>query len=477
MPSSVLALLCVGFLSTQEPSAELARSLADQSAAIRRLAAEQLGTQGESAEAWIMAQARKGAPERQRALLLAAALAGTDRTYDLLQDALKKGNRPDPHRAYALFLFGAYHPDGAEDPEKAIKMAASPFERSCYWAGLLTRTRSVPLATFDRMLSAKGEGAGIEATLRRWCAVIHGQAPASEPTTDGELAVALLGSVIPGNAALPRAWIENARGKLPPLWQVAAARSPARTLEALRAEPAGGEGSGLALALYELPADGRADAFGLLRERLVEPAAQAWLWGAAGDLQLDLPPQRSGTLADAEIAGLLRLAIHDPARAIVLAGAWRAAARQRFTAEASVTDHWPAAIVLALAPKDEEKPLDQALLQARIDKPGLAPEERARLHPIWQLATDRLSDPQAQAGWYRRWSRELHAGHVGFLDLEGRRLMAYLLVNGTQAARGRSELGFAATGLTGPRDHSRDDELYADLAELILSNLYVLDLP
>lgn len=467
-----------GFLSVQEPDEALQRGLAVDNPAERRLAAMKLASLGEDAQDWLMKEIRKGDAERRRALLLAAALMGTSESQKLLARSSRKGSRPEADRAWALLLYGAFHPEAAAKPHDAMRRAASDFERCCVLAGLLAqagRIEGTKLRTYggSKALPALQALVSIEEALagRLWL---------GEPSSDAMVAARLLTSQFPAwvedklqhnQRAVSTEWLEAAQGRLPELWIVAARRSIPRKVEDLRSLPPGGAGAGLALVLYELVAKDRQLAFEVLHGRLVEPEARAWLWGAAGDLKLSFEGVADSKLSAAEVAGLAQLALRDFSAARRQARLRGAEARKLFTMDAKVEDAWPAGLILALGAEGQ----DLGLLRRKYE---LAEGRDAeRLQPIWYLASGKLKDADARNVWLNRWSRELGGGYQGYLDREGKRFTAFLLVQGTQAALERNELSEAFDGLTGPRDHSLDDELYADLAEFLLSPLYRWDLP
>jgi len=470
MTPAALLLALIGLLPLQEPDDNLTRALADQNPAARRGAAERLAGLGVDAEKWLLSEADKGDPRRRRALVLAAALMGTERSFHMLDKAASSNSRPV--RTYALFLYAAHHPEAIERPERTLGRAKTDFERALLLAGLLTRARSLDIAVVRGEVGKRRHPA-VRALLLQLEALGGGQLESKVPETVGDFAARLLGSVLPGSEPLPASWLQsNMVGELPGLWSVAALRTPPRTLAALREQPSGGEGAGLALVLYEVPPARRQESFDVLEDRLVGKDARAWLWGSAGDLGLSFPePVLDKPLDDAQIAGILRLGLVDWERSRKEAVRRLPAARLRFHAGASVARDWPAAVVLALAGQEQDRETLRKRIEAADDR------EKARLLPIWQLSLGRISTEEARAGWLQRWSRSVHAGYQGYLDQEGPRWVARMLVGGTQAAVELDPLTGDYPGLDSPPEFSKDDTLYPDLAELLLSDLYRWDLP
>lgn len=466
MPASLV--LVLGVFLAQAPAADLQRDLDVRDPATRRLAAVEVAASGAESEAWLLREIGRGSPARRRALLLAAALMGSPATATALEDAARPGSRPDEVRAYALLLAGAFLPEAPRDPADRLRKLPSDFERACFLAGLLAQA--------DRTTGSAEDLLGDRArdpTLRALCAMLRALRGEEPPLPGAEDAVgrsgAVLAVLLPGRAALARDAIVEVAGALYPNWSLAARRSPPRELAELRGAALSGTGDGVALALYELEDAAVREAFEMLDARIADPRSKGWLWGAAGDRGLLLP--NADGVHSWQVAGLIRLALSDPGLATEVAVRWRESARLRFASAEPLEETWPAALVLALAPDSA----DQDLLRERISAAeGPAAQ---RLHPIWQLASGRTSSAEARRRLLHEWSRELGAGYLGYLDREGPRWVAYLLVSGTRAASENAALVVDLPALAGPRDHSRDSELYADLLELLLSGLYRWSLP
>jgi hypothetical protein len=251
----------------------------------------------------------------------------------------------------------------------------------------------------------------------------------------------------------------------PPLWAIGARHVPARKVADLRGQALVDNRIALVLSLYEVEADQRQALFDHFRTRVVGKMETSWLWGAAGDLHLTLPPPQSGKLEDAFVAGLLRFALQDFDGATTATGPYLEVARQSFQSSLPMERRWPAAVLMALGGKKEDR---EVLKTAFLAASG---NDRQRLQPIWKFTNRSLGT--ARTSWLKNWSRELGAGWIGFLDTEGPRFIAYQLVGGTVAAEGRPELAIPYPGLQlVPRDYSNDAVLYRDLAVLLLDGVY-----
>jgi hypothetical protein len=468
---SILAL--VGLLAVsplQEPSEALQRSLRLDSSATRYRAAEQLSVSGAEGEAWLLKEIGKGSPERQRALLLACALIGSERTLAKVEEAARRGSRrrADPQRAYALLLYGATHPEAGKVPELDWKRCQTDYERACLLAGLLARPQALRAGEWDELLADDGE-AELGALLAAGRMLAGETLPMSEDADMRLAAAHLLTSVLPGAAGLPTETVQAWVGRLPELWVAAARRAPSRSAAEARRLPAAASGMAAGLLLYEVAAEDRQEVFQHFDARLIDADARAWLWGTAGDLGLEFPAPETGERLDpAEVAGMLRLALRHGGRASQAARDRLPAARLRLDEGGLAQDLWPAALVIALALADSEErdPDDLARLRDRVvDEDAAA---RVRLLPAWNLARGALSDPSVRAHWLSTWSRGLGAGPAGYLDREGPRWVAFLLVGDTQAAEERLPLRQAPEGLAlEARDYSRDHNLYRDVADYL----------
>ena len=459
---SALILAC-GFLA-QEPSDQLQRGLVSEEADERYAAALQLSTGDQEAEKWLLRAARKGTPEWRRTLLLAAALMGTESSLELVEKAASKGRKADQQRAYALVLYGAMHPEAGLDAKKDWARAASDFERGCLLAGLLAQPGRLADPQWKKLI-AKRKAPGL-LEVYDVAAMLRGEAWLEEPLSASALAARALTTHIPGVAGVAPELLEGeTASSFPPLWAVAARHVPARQTASLRGQALVGDRIALVLSLYEVEPDQRQALFNHFRTRTVGNQEASWLWGAAGDLRLSMAPLPGEKLEGAFVAGLLRLALQDFDGATAAAGPYLDQARQLFQTSLPLARRWPAAVLMALSGKDE----DRAVLKAAFL--AASGSERQRLQPIWKFTNRSLGT--AQAGWLKTWSRELGAGWIGFLDTEGPRWVAYQLVGGTVAAEGRPELAVSYPGLQlVPRDYAIDAVLYRDLAVLLLDGVY-----
>ena len=127
----------------QEPDSGIQRGLESSDPGYRLASARDLATLGGEVSKWLKKQSGKGSPERKRALLLATVLMGGEESWAILDKAARRGSRPTSERAWALFLYGAFHPEAGVDLKKDGKRPASDFERSCLLAGLLAQAPSL----------------------------------------------------------------------------------------------------------------------------------------------------------------------------------------------------------------------------------------------------------------------------------------------------------------------------------------------
>ncbi|MBC8329633.1 MAG: hypothetical protein H8E31_12910 [Planctomycetes bacterium] len=454
---------------SQEPDAAVQRDLDSRDPFARRAAALQVADLGLSGEAWLVKETTRGSSKRRRALLLAAALLGTPDSLQALADAARPGIRADEVRAFALLLYGVYHPQAPEAAADLFQRLRSPFERSCLLSGLLAQAQRV-----ESLRDLAEAGRKSEPSLLALALVadaLAGRRLPAEVRSDHEWSALLLSSVLPAGPELPAAKIVERRDRLLLTWSLAARRQPVWARSDLQREILSGSGGGVGLALLQSDPDQAAEDFSLLDARVSDPAVKGWLWGAAGDRGLGLPASADGQLPRWEVAGLVRLALRDPAAAAAAAAARRERARGLFQVGRPLEETWPAALVLALAPEKE----DVDRLRQRVSE--ASGRDAQMLHTVWQLARGSTSSEQARRMQLRDWSRRLGASYLGYLDQEGPRWVAYLLVSGTRASEESFALATELSGLAGERDHSRDNELYADLLEYLLSGLYRWDLP
>ncbi len=468
MVFSAALLAALSFL--QAPDAAQQRALRAEESAVRFQAAMELAMGGEGAEAWLIEEFDSGDPLRHRALILAAAWMRTEASLELLDQAAAKGRRADADRAFALVLYGAYHPRAGENPKQDWARAATPFEQACLVAGLLGREGTWDPAAYRALLGRKPSAALTalldHASLRQGLQSKLGTEIGMNPL---QRSLHALGSLAPRAGPIPverlgtlGAWTGRAS------WWHAARRVPSRRLEELDALVPVGDGAAMVFALYELSTAEVAAAFPALRSKVADGVAKSWLWGAVGDRGLPLPSPAEEEWGIHVSAGLSRLALVDLALARRQARAWAGFARETFQGRASSRDRWSAALCMALAAEAE----DIGQLKEALE--GASGSERQRLHPLWLLAR---RDGESLRGdldlAMRAWSQELDAGRSGYLAREGPRWLAHLLVGETQAADFRLEV---EAGLPGfdvlPLDHASESVIHLDLAELLLGEAY-----
>jgi hypothetical protein len=418
---------------------------------------------------WLAKEVSRGTSTQQRALLLACALRGTTSSLELLEKRAFQRGRPNADRAWSLLLYGAYHPAALQDSVTPLKRAKSEFERDCFLAGLLKHGGQAP--NLRGLKELKGKKGKPHSALLNAMDALSGRGISSieEPTS---LALQLLISIFPFEKGVSREVIDASEPSALESWRVAAKHKKARTLEDLRRLPIGIGGGALALVLYESSAPERGALFQFLRGALLDPSQLAWLWGAAGDLGLSLPlPSQSSTLLDFEVGGLLLLCLSNPSLGEERVRAFQPWARRRLDAGHSFATDWPAAVLLAVTPQKED------LARLRKIAESSSGADALRALPIWHLASGRVGEGEPRRALLRSWARELGAGWVGYLDQEGPRWTAYLLLSGTQAASERLELQQHLLAFERPHDHSPEHALYEDIAEFLFSPQYFWDLP
>ena len=453
----------------QEPSSGVQRGLESSDPGYRLASAQDLATLGDGASRWLKKQLGKGSPARQRALLLAAVLIGSDDAFEVLEKASGRRGRPSSERAWALLLYGAFHPEAGLDPKKDGKRPTSDFERSCLLAGLLAQAPSVDEAGMNHLMGRKP---GIRTQALAGLLRSLGGGPIPDASSGMALQGArLLSSIFAQQGALTRPIVGGAGKYLPRVWREAALRNPPRDVDTLRILIAEGQGVAASLALYEVEPGNRKPLFDLLNTRLAGEEVKALAWGAAGELRMDLPDEDVDVLDDLEVTGLLSLAKENLGAAEMAGKGRLPAARSRFEKGRPLEDDWTAAWVLALAggPDDLEQ------LRLRLEK-AVGPD-RTLLEPIWKFACRSFSDESVQLSWLKQWTRRLGAGKLGFLDMEGPRFVTWMLVAKTETAEQRAELAGLPVDKESPRpEHSPGDDIYADIAGFLLSDLYRWDL-
>ncbi|HJM38824.1 MAG TPA: hypothetical protein QGG59_01780 [Planctomycetota bacterium] len=461
--------LLVAFLAQAVPG-ELEIDLAGEDPSLRLMAAAELAASPDgSIDAWILKEASRGTATRQRALLFAATLRGTSACLDFLEERAFQRGRVEADRAWALLLYGAFHPHALKEPEAAFKKAKSIFERDCFLAGLLKNANRIP--SLQSLGSRKGSRLKSHESLLFLLDALA-ERKSLLPTLASTHSARLLASHLPKAKGLGDKEVEQAEAASLESWLVAARREPARSLQETRQIPSGiGEGS-LALLLYEAAPSERKEVMEFLRDALVGGRQSAWLWGAAGDLSLSLlPPQLQEPLHDYQVAGLLRLCLSNPIQGEREVEAYQTLARARIQGSQSLGVDWPAAVLLAISPQQKDLTFLRKLTEESLG------EDSARALPIWHLASGRVASGAARQTLLASWARELGAGWHGYLDSEGPRWTAYFLLSGTQAAEERLELRVELPAYKRKHDHSQGHGLYEDIAELLFSGHYFWGLP
>ncbi len=456
---------CFGLLFAQEPDPALIRKLDAVEPGTRVQAAQELAELGSSIEKWLHKKVRSGSANRQRSLLLAAALLGSDDSWELIESEARRGRKAEANRAYALLLYGAYHPNAGTSAKSDWKRAATDFEKSCLLAGLLARSGEVDLDGFHMLIDRKGSDR--QKALLAMLDGVQGRATAVDGEHGFGRGARLLTTLIGSNPPLPANDIADLGKDLPESWVLAAQRSPGRSLDLLKSTPLGGPSGAVVFALREVAADQRQQAFDFLKERVTESPSVEWLWGVAGELGLDLRRPSKSALVRGEVAGLLRLALRNFPMAETWARDRAAVARQSLVgADGTGKGQMEAAMILALAGLPEDHDWFKQALEN-----GTA-QTRERLQPLWLLATRKLDTSVARGQWLSKWSRDLGAGSVGFLDREGPRWVALSLVSGSLALDEHEMLQGYADSFPTKLDHPFTDEFYADLAAYLNSEEY-----
>ncbi|RMH01231.1 MAG: hypothetical protein D6702_11985 [Planctomycetota bacterium] len=462
-------LLLLGSVPAQEPPAAVQRNLDARDPVLRAGAAMDVADLGQEVEAWLLDQRRRGSAARRRAVLLSLALLGTPAALEAVEEAARPRVRPREYRAFALLLYGAFHP---EAPARADELGASLHsaeERNLLLAGLLAQAQRWSASPDWARADREREPATAALALLGDALAARFPDRLPESASGPEWSALLLASCLPGGPALPATEIELRSGDSLPLWREAARHRPPRGLDEIRRSALAGSG-GIAFGLGEVEDADRKAAFELLDQRLQDGAARSWLWGTAGDLGLALP-EEPGELETWRVGGLLRLALRDPVHARRTAEAWRARARRLLAETDEPESVFRAAAVLALAPEEN----DLETLRRRVA--GSSGRSAQRLHAVWQVAQGRASSGAARRRFLREWSRDLRAGYLGYLDREIPRYLAHLLVGGTRAAEENSFLGGALPGLAGPHEEPLDSEFYADLLAILALGIWRPDLP
>lgn len=451
------------------PPDSLQRALTNTDAGIRQRAARELALDGARWEKWLLRQIGSGSPEEERALLLACALFGSPPCREALLKATERGRKSDTQRAFALLIYGALHPAAGADPKDDWKRGVTPYERACLLAGLLAQARCYESDAWFTLASREPDP--VASAFLEMGDVLLGRVPPLRGEETLAFSGRMLTSILSEQPGLPELGAESS-AKWPQAWSMAARHHPPRSLAALRSVPLADQSVAVVLALYEVPESQRAELFAHFRTRVQDPDARGWLWGAAGDLGLDLAPTSLESLDPAEVVGLLRLALRDPTAA-ERAGLVRLPAARVLLAKATSPEaRFPAALILALAggPAEHE--------QLRLVLEGAVPRERLDLQPVWKFAQRGFGELTLQREWLRRWARRLGGGAQGFLDREAPRWTAYVLAGGTRAASQDPRLQPRLPALERVvHDHALDVSLHADVIEFLLGGTYRWSLP
>ena len=451
-----------GLLFPQEPDAALIRKLDAVEPGTRLDAVVELAELGPSIEKWLHKKVHSGSAKRQRSLLLTAALLGTEDSWDLIDREARRGRKPETKRAFALLLYGAFHPEAGNSAKADWKRASSDFERSCLLAGLLAREDSIDLSGFHQLIDRKGGERQI--ALLAILDGLHGNPIRWQGESGFMRGAQLLTTLLPDAAPLDPKQVRTLAKDLPERWALAAKRKPGRGMDQLKGMPVGGASGAVVFALSESAVDQRQLVFDHLKTRVTEAPAANWLWGEAGDLGLDLRRPPKADLITPEVAGLLRLALRNFPVAEKIASDRAAVARAALQGE-----QWPskgmfeAVVILALAGEPEDHDWFKEALET-----GTA-QSRSQLQPLWLLANRKLDQGAARRQWLSDWSRQLGAGAVGFLDQEGPRWVALSLVANSLAAEEQEMLQGYSPVFQAKMDHPFTDEFYADLATFLTS--------
>lgn len=451
----------------QEPTPAMQRALISDDAVARFEVAREIAAGDERTQEWILEEEKKGTAQYQRAILLAASLMGTPETYAMVERASKRGRKASPNRAFALLLYGSFHPDAGSEANQDWNRCATSFEQACLLSGLLSRPERLVVAPWPRLIAEEKDPALM--------AVLDAARCLTGNPTEGQHALTeaavMLTSVNPRfNPLSVERFEANKKAQFPDLWRLTARRTPARSLDELHRQALVGERIGLVLCLYEVQGGQRQALFHHDRSRAVGQVEQAWLWGAAGELGLEIPGPGKAPLEAHQVAGILGLAQQNGKRAKEMALSYVEVARNSFSSNASFSTRWAAGTILALGGLAE----DRELLQKAFEEASGV--ERQRLNPIWKFANHALEEESLRSFWLRNWIRDLGGGWVGYLDSEGPRWTAYLLLGGSSEAKSRASISVAYPELEVlPKDYAIDHVLYRDLAEFLFSDDYRWD--
>ncbi|MGB0952480.1 MAG: hypothetical protein ACPG31_04605 [Planctomycetota bacterium] len=459
---STLLLFCA--VPMQDPPPALQRAFQADQVHVRHDAARSLAVGDERAEAWLLQEVRKGTEERQRALLLAAALMGTPDCLEVVERAARKGRKPEPLRAFALLLYGSLHPAAGEDAAKDWERCSSEFERSCLLAGLLTQPQRILVDPLPELIRKRKEE-GPLALLRLAEALPGNGYPPG--TTLADRAASLLLSVDPRRSLLELELGED-RYEFPALWSETRRQEPPRSLEQMSRRTLVGDRIGSVLALFEIEVDARQALFDHYAPRAVGDLESLWLWGAAGDLGLSLPaPGKEEQLRLCHVVGALRLYRRDRARGLIFARSYLDLARADFADDRPLQNRWGSTLLLAMVAEEQD------VLALKEAYAVVDPVLTYRFAPAWQFANRRLGSADLVDHWLDTWSRDLDSGWQGYLDREGPRWVGYLLTGGSLAAKNHDLLSTRHKGLEiVSKDYALDHVVYRDIVEFLMDGDY-----
>ncbi len=419
-------------------------------------AIQELARGGENWRSWMLREAVRGTPMQQRALLLCLALDGSEEGLAVIRRVARPGSRADPERSWALLLRGAFDPVASTDAPALLKKLSLPFDRDCFLVGLLGQATSCP--DLHAFLPTRRRGPSEHAAVLHVLNALSGRAvslPDKEASAP-HLAAGLIVSILDGVGSWPTARLQDPTFQsLDPVWIQAARRDPPRGLKDLQQSGIGAGSGAFAMVMHEVDPARVGMVFDYLEERLSDPRARRWLFGAAGDRGW-APPFPESPWEDARAGGLLRLALHDPTTAAGAAAAARSAARKYLVSQPNLLISWPAAAVLALAPEEE----DLVWLRQRTE--GAEGSKAERMHFIWQLASGR-ADVRGRGKLLRAWSRELGMGRTDFFAHQLGRWAVLYLTSGSLATEDSMDWARFADPFQQKRPHPPGHGLWLDL--------------
>lgn len=472
---SVLGVCALSWVASplvgQSPSQEVLQLLDYSEAKVRLEAAMDLAQRGNLMDAWLFKNMKKGTPERQRALLLAASLRDTPEFWKALSQAAGRRTRSDSKKPFALLLYGMLHPEAGKEIREDLERASNSYERLCLLQGLLCQAQQVPP---DALLNSlkKEKSPEVLATAQLILALQETSGLTFDLASAAGLSSAAFASLLPNSAPVPaEAW--NQEGlRIPQAWEFAARRSPARAAKEWKRLPLAGEGIARVFALRELTAPEQAKSFLWFQSHLRDADGLAWLWGLLPELGLTWPLPKLAVFSRAEASAILLYAVKDFEAAQTIAILRLPAARAHvLKSPESPLDSWPAAAILALAGQRE----DLTFLQGVLGK--ASPAERQRFHPLWLLASRKLPPGIPRENYLFGLARELKSGVSGFLDQQSWLFAGFFLLKGTEVAEFTPALQLPSFPLHPPLAHPLSDALFEDILALLQGPIYRWNLP